>query len=188
MMHLSILSTLRLVFKDKMESLSLVTAGPTTIVDTKKHSPCPLAAAIGGRDARRCERGAPHAGECAAGDLAGQQPLYHDQMHVNKPEDLLKFVKHYKHRLIVVYFATQMGEFTAAAEPSTKATKAKNEGKNAREDGFSVHAIKKEADMEVRAVLNFYVFCFEELAVVSMVTDVKAEKGKFAGDNNTMAI
>ncbi|KAG2994215.1 hypothetical protein PC120_g22068 [Phytophthora cactorum] len=49
MMHLSILSTLRLVFKDKMESLSLVTAGPTTVVDTKKHSPCPLAAAIGGK-------------------------------------------------------------------------------------------------------------------------------------------
>ncbi|KAG3001979.1 hypothetical protein PC120_g19967 [Phytophthora cactorum] len=49
MMHLSILSTLRLVFKDKLESLFLVTAGPTTVVDTKKHSPCPLAAAIGGK-------------------------------------------------------------------------------------------------------------------------------------------
>ncbi|KAG3077673.1 hypothetical protein PI124_g19997 [Phytophthora idaei] len=114
MMHLSILSTMRLVFKDKMESLFLVTAGPTTVVDTKKHSPRPLAAAIGGKKWN-------------------------------------------------LRFATE-------------------------QEGFSVHAIKKEADMEVRAVLNFYVFCFEELAAVSMVTDVKAEKGKFAGDNNTMAI
>ncbi|KAG6944416.1 hypothetical protein JG688_00017087 [Phytophthora aleatoria] len=153
MMHLSILSTLRLVFKDKMESLFLVTAGPTTVVDTKKHSPRPLAAAIGGKKWNL--------------RFATEQVL----------NGMFKFTK-----------GCRAWEFTAAAEPATKATKAKNEGENAREDGFSVHAIKKEADMEVRAVLNFYVFCFEELAVVSMVTDVKAEKGKFAGDNNTMAI
>uniref|UniRef100_M4B7C6 proline--tRNA ligase n=1 Tax=Hyaloperonospora arabidopsidis (strain Emoy2) TaxID=559515 RepID=M4B7C6_HYAAE len=56
------------------------------------------------------------------------------------------------------------------------------------QEGHTAHATKDEADEEVRAVLDFYAACYEELLAVPMVKGVKTEKEKFAGADYTTTI
>ncbi|CAI5739743.1 unnamed protein product [Hyaloperonospora brassicae] len=56
------------------------------------------------------------------------------------------------------------------------------------QEGHTAHATKEEADEEVRAVLDFYAACYEELLAVPMVKGVKSEKEKFAGADYTTTI
>ncbi|CAI5735072.1 unnamed protein product [Peronospora destructor] len=56
------------------------------------------------------------------------------------------------------------------------------------QEGHTAHATKEEADEEVRAVLDFYAACYEELLAVPMVKGIKTEKEKFAGADYTTTI
>ncbi|POM80087.1 Proline-tRNA ligase, partial [Phytophthora palmivora] len=152
--HLPGLSTKNLVFKDKKEGLFLVTAAPTTVVDTKKLGARLHAAGIGGK-----KWNLRFAGEdvlastlkvtkgsvsplCVMHDAKNEvrfvldkalldttqvncHPLRNDQTYSIQAQDLLKFVKHYNHEPIVVDFAAQMEE----TAPVAKALKAKKEEK-----------------------------------------------------------
>ncbi|KAG6620843.1 proline-tRNA ligase [Phytophthora cinnamomi] len=152
--HLAGLSTKNLVFKDKKEGLFLVTAAPTTVVDTKKLGARLHAAGVGGKkwnlrfasEDVLCETLKVTKGSvsplCVMHDAKNEvrlvldkalldatqvncHPLRNDQTYSLQAADLLKFVKHYNHEPIVVDFAAQAED--AAPPAVAKAPKAKKE-------------------------------------------------------------
>ncbi|KAL4100124.1 hypothetical protein PRIC1_007920 [Phytophthora ramorum] len=129
--HLPGLATKNLVFKDKKEGLFLVTAAPETVVDTKKLGARLHGAGVGGKkwNLRFASEDVLHGTLKALVDttLVNCHPLRNDQTYAIKAEDLLKFVRHYKHEPIIVDFAAQ--EEAPAPAAALKAPKAKKEDK-----------------------------------------------------------
>ncbi|KUF91404.1 hypothetical protein AM588_10006169 [Phytophthora nicotianae] len=183
--HLPGLSTKNLVFKDKKEGLFLVTAAPTTVVDTKKLGARLHAAGIGGKkwnlrfatedvlaNTLKVTKGSVSP-LCVMHDAKNEvrfvldkalldttqvncHPLRNDQTYSIKSDDLLKFVKHYNHEPIVVDFAAQTEEPSAATE-KTKAPKAKKEEKKKpveqkANEGMSVTKKENFADWYTDAI------------------------------------
>lgn len=138
-----------LVFKDKKEGLFLVTAATSTVVDTKLLGAKLHAAGVGGKkwnlrfagedvleDKLKVAKGSVSP-LCVMADevcdvrlvldkalleasVVHCHPARNDMTYSFKPEDLLAFVKHYKHEPIVVDFTAKV-EAAAAAAPVKKA-------------------------------------------------------------------
>lgn len=145
--HLPGLSTKNLVFKDKKEGLFLVTAAPTTVVDTKKLGACLHSAGVGGKkwnlrfasedvlaSSLKVTKGSVSP-LCVMHDAKNEvrlvldkalldttqincHPLRNDQTYSLKVDDLLTFVKHFNHDPIVVDFSVQVQDSTASTAPT----------------------------------------------------------------------
>ncbi|CEG36015.1 proline-trna ligase [Plasmopara halstedii] len=154
--HLPGLSTKNLVLKDKKEGLFLVTAAPTTVVDTKKLGAQLHSAGIGGTkwnlrlaaedvlaSTLKVTKGSVSP-LCVMHDKMNAvrlvldkalvdatqincHPLRNDQTYSIQTNDLLTFVKHFNHEPIVVDFAAQFEETTSSTASSSKpSTKKEN--------------------------------------------------------------
>ncbi|KAG7390299.1 hypothetical protein PHYBOEH_007053 [Phytophthora boehmeriae] len=182
--HLEGLATKNLVLKDKKEGMFLVTAAPTTVVDTKKLGQRLHSHGIGGKkwnlrfateevltNTLQVTKGSVSP-LCVMHDSKSEvklvldkklletsqvlcHPLRNDQSLAIKPDDLLKFLKHYNHEPLVLDFDEDVK--TEAAKPAAKAPKApKKEVKKVTEqktnEGMSVTKKDNFADWYTDAI------------------------------------
>lgn len=178
--HLPGLSTKNLVFKDKKEGLFLVTAAPTTVVDTKKLGQHLHAAGVGGKkwnlrfagedvlaNSLKVTKGSVSP-LCVMHDAKKEvrlvldkklvettqvncHPLRNDQTFSISSGDLMKFVKHYEHEPIIVDFDAKMEETKPVAK-APKKKEAKKPVEQKTNEGMSVTKKENFADWYTDAI------------------------------------